>query len=222
MRIVPKTLTEKVQFYQDHLSCFTDNASAIGLNGDEVATLASKTQAAREALRAQAAAQNAARAATLAANLAVEELGSLGASMILKIRATAEATNNPGVYSLAEIPPTASGSPIAAPGTPSRHTITLAGNGSLLLKWKCANPRGSVGTMYLISRRIGGEAEFVPIAVVGQKQFRDETIPAGATAITYQVRAIRSTKQGAAAEFNVNFGSNGYVKSTKFMTRDAA
>ena len=234
MRVVPKTLVDKVEFYETHLALFTENAAAIGLSAEETSELAAKAAAAREALRAQAEAQIAARAATITAHLAVEELGKLGASMILKIRATAESTHDLGVYSLAGIPLAAEGSPIPAPGRPSRLTTTLGGDGSLLLKWKCDNPRGSVGTMYQISRQIGGsgeastrsgeasDGEFVPLAVVGKKQFRDETIPAGATAITYRIQAIRSTKQGDAAEFNVNFGSNGRKMSGSFQLRKAA
>lgn len=227
MRIVPKSLVDKVQFYETHLVPFTQNADAIGLSLEETSELAVKAAAAREALRARDAAESAARAATLAFNMAVDELGSLGASMILKIRATAEASGNRDVYALASIPPTAEGSPIPAPGKPYRLETRLDDDGSLLLTWKCDNPRGSSGTMYQIARRVNRPdhattGEFIPLAVVGEKQFRDETIPAGATAITYQVRAIRSTKQGAEAEFNVNFGSNGQKRVASFQMRDAA
>jgi hypothetical protein len=52
--------------------------------------------------------------------------------------------------------------PIAAPGTPYKFEVKLAGNGWLELGWKCNNPAGSTGTMYMIWRKIGsGEFTFV-------------------------------------------------------------
>ena len=56
------------------------------------------------------------------------------------------------------------------------------GNGALIMKWKCANPAGSSGTVYQVFRRIGGTGEFTYLGGCGTKEFIDATIPAGATA----------------------------------------
>ena len=95
--------------------------------------------------------------------------------------------------------------PMPAPGTPTRFGITLSPLGSLELSWKCANPRGSTGTMYEVWRRIGG-GELTYLGGSGKKRFTDNTLPAGSSNVMYQVQAVRSTKRGECAQYNVNFG----------------
>ena len=50
----------------------------------------------------------------------------------------------------------------------------LLGDGSLELKWKCANPAGSQGTMYQVSRRIGASG---PLVQIGGSGTRDTAMP---------------------------------------------
>ena len=97
--------------------------------------------------------------------------------------------------------------PVGAPGEPARFSFMLDAIGALHLKWKCPNPRGSIGTMYKIYRRIDWAGEFVFLGVSGTRSFIDQTIPAGSAAITYKIQAIRAKKVGPPAEFNVNFGT---------------
>lgn len=111
------------------------------------------------------------------------------------------------------IPPPAKASPIGPPGQPTQFTFELDARGALELSWKCKNPRGAVGTMYQVSRRIGPGGELVPLGITGEKRFVDETIPAGSTQVIYQIQAIRSTAAGPIATFNVNFGT-GRARST--------
>ena len=59
--------------------------------------------------------------------------------------------------------------------------------------------------MYQVSRQID-RAAFEHLAVVGEKQFLDETIPAGTAEVTYELRAMRSTVKGECARYIVNFG----------------
>lgn len=109
---------------------------------------------------------------------------------------------------LAEIPAPATPEPKGPPGTPNTMTVTLNGNGSLNLKWKCPNPAGTSGTVYQVYRRVGGTGEFTYLGGSGAKLFVDATVPAGATQLTYQIQAVRSTAIGLWATFNVNFGTN--------------
>lgn len=208
MATVPKRLSEKVAFYQNHLEQFAENADALGLTPEEVAELTAQTEAARVAHRAQQEAQNAARAATLTYNLAVAAMANTGAALLEKIRSKAQRTHSPNLFPLAHLPPRATRTPIDAPGTPSRLLPTLQLDGSLLLKWTCPNPRGSVGTVYQVYRR-SGNAGWTYLGCVGEKKYVDQTIPAGATALMYKIQAVRSTRTGKPAEFIINFGSNG-------------
>jgi hypothetical protein len=79
------------------------------------------------------------------------------------------------------------------------------------MRWKCANPAGSQGTFYQVSRRTGtgGAGVFVPVGGTGNKSFVDATVPAGVANVTYQVVAVRSTAMDLAAQFTVNFGVGG-------------
>ena len=68
---------------------------------------------------------------------------------------------------------------------------------------------GAGGTMYQVSRRAGGSGPFAQIGGTGVRSFVDDTVPAGTAAVTYQIRAVRSTTAGVAAQFVVNFGVGG-------------
>jgi len=97
----------------------------------------------------------------------------------------------------------------SAPGTANTFAARLLANGSLEIGWKCKNPTGTSGTTYQVFRRVGmdGLPEFV--GSTGVKQFVDDAIPTGATQLTYQVQATRSTGAGDWATFNVSFGAPG-------------
>ena len=120
-----------------------------------------------------------------------------------------DATDGDNVYFLAQIPPPATPSPVPAPGTPSDFAATLNPDGSLGLKWKCANPPRSTGTIYQISRRTGAAGAFVSVGGSGARTFVDAGVPSGVASVTYQIVAVRSTAIGVAAQFTVNFGVTG-------------
>jgi len=119
-----------------------------------------------------------------------------------------DATDGDNVYFLAQIPPPATPSPVPAPGTPSDFAATLNPDGSLGLKWKCANPPRSTGTIYQISRRTGAAGAFVSVGGSGARTFVDAGVPSGVASVTYQIVAVRSTAIGVAAQFTVNFGTD--------------
>ena len=208
MGVVPIRKIERVQFYEDHIAPFTTNATAIGLVTTEVTDLDTKTSAARAAYNEQQAARQAAKAATESFKNAANAVTVAGAALLKKIRAKAEQSGDPNVYVLAEIPAPAIPTPRAAPGTPSNLKVELDGNGALILSWKCPNPAGTSGTMYQIYRAVGAGTEFTYLGGSGEKNFTDTTVPAGATRLTYQIQAVRSTAVGMWAEFVVNFGTN--------------
>jgi hypothetical protein len=96
--------------------------------------------------------------------------------------------------------------PVTELGTPNKFKAELAGNGSLLVKWQCASPRGT-GMTYQVYRKVAGEAEFTYLGGTGEKKYEDNTLPAGATQVTYQIQAVRSTAVGGWAQYNVTFGT---------------
>ena len=206
--VVPRTRLERLAWYETRLPSFTTNAVAIGTTAAEVAALEAKVTAARAAREAQELALAQAKARTAAYYAAMDAVTIAGAGILKQVRARGETTGDPTVYELAMIPAPAIPEPKGPPGTPSNLKVELDGNGTLHLKWKCSNPPGSSGTVYQVFRQIGGAGEFKYLGGAGEKSFVDSSVPAGATQLTYQIQAVRSTAIGMWATFNVNFGTN--------------
>jgi hypothetical protein len=208
-KVLPATRVRRIEFCESHLGVFAERADSIGTTDAAVADLADKTAATRAAYEAARVARNAARSATLAYHLAAAAL-TLGAADIVKqVKAKAATTADDGVYALASIPAPRPPSPAPPPGKPGNFAAALNAGGSVTLKWACANPRGTSGTLYQVWRRIGEAGAFQHLGATGVKRFTDATLPAGARAVTYQIQAVRSTAAGACAQFNVNFGVAG-------------
>lgn len=212
MPLISDKIAEKIAFYENHTTPWSTSAVAIGTTTTAVTDLTTKTTAARAAFNAQQSAQAAAKAATLTLKMAVDAMARTGSDIIKQIRAKA-ATAGDGVYTLAQIPAPALPGPVGAPGTPTGFSVSLGADGTLGLKWKCANPAGAVGTIYQVWRRVNGtpsaSVDFAYLGGTGTRAFTDTTLPAGSAAVTYQVQAVRSTSAGPAAQFNVNFGVSG-------------
>jgi hypothetical protein len=142
--------------------------------------------------------------------LAVSAMRALGAINIQKIKTYADATNNPGVYPIAELPDPATPTTMGPPGLCTNLTVTIMPTGALTLKWKCVNPVGASGTSYEVARRIGTTGSFVNIGSGGgNKTFIDDTLPSGSSPVFYRVTGVRSTVRGTTNEFVVNFGVGG-------------
>ena len=211
--VVPRKPLERIQYFENHVGPWTTNAVAIGSSAPEVSSFATKTQAARDAYIAQQTAIQAAVAATQAYHDAFDDMSTAGGAIMKQIRAKAESTGNPAVYTLAEIPAPKTPTPLGPPGTPFDFKVVLLPNGSLDLAWKCQNPGG--GVIYHVSRRDEPTAPFTFLGGSPQRMFLDATVPAGASQLTYKVQGVRASGVGVAQEFNVNLGTtNGVMTAT--------
>ena len=217
MPIVPVQTTAKIEFYENHVTPWNANAVAIGTTVAAVTDLDTKTQAARAAFNAQQAAQQAAKSTTIDLKLAMAAMADAGADIIKQIRAQGAIVGD-SVYSLAEIPAPAIPSPKPPPGTAYQLSVLLNGDGSLNLGWRCDNPPGTSGTIYQIFRQVGGTGDFTYLGGVGEKRFVDETVPGGASFVTYKIQAVRSTAVGMWNTFNVQFGTNAGGMMTAMVT----
>jgi hypothetical protein len=217
MRTIPKDTHGALTFCQVHGPQWAEHAEAIGTSPELVAQLAALTEAAKVALSEQSAAQQAAQAATTRAHQAVDEMRNLAQSILLQVRAKAKVAGV-GVYPLASISPPDKGSPLAPPGEPYAFAVELQQVGILTLTWQCRNPRGSEGTQYYVSRKIG-DAPYAPLGITGKRKFIDETLPAGTARVTYKVQAVRSTGAGPSAEFPLSLGNTGDMPKGMIMPR---
>lgn len=199
MGTTPKTRVGKIGFYEAHLPAWETHAGVIGLSPQSVADLAVRTSEARAAYEEQRMAEAALRAATAKFHDKVAAMhgdAGGGADMIRTIRAFADSSGDPEVYSLAQIPPPAAHGVVGAPGTPFDFRVALRQSGAIELKWKCRHPRGAEGTVYEL-RRCVDDGAFAFVGSVGAaKKFTDQTTPPGSASVTYQVTAVRSTGRG--------------------------
>lgn len=216
MGVFPDSRLGKIEFYENHLEAWAANAAQIGLVPAAVSSLASLTGDARERYQLAEQARQAAKSATQAYYDAVRLMHSgpgNGADMVARIKNFAQSTNNPTVYTLAQIPPPADPSTVPPPGTPFDFVIGLLQSGALEIRFKCVNPTNSVGTIYEIRRKIGTSmsAPFEFVGATGARRFTDETltaaaVTAGGGAVGYQITAVRSTTRGNPGQFTVSFG----------------
>jgi hypothetical protein len=211
--ILPHGPVQRVEFFESRQDDWQANATGIGTTTTAVTALTAKVTAARDAYNAQQLAFAQAKAATQTFKDAVAAMTLAGTEIIKAVKAKA-ATGGNAVYTLALLPVPATPTPVPPPGTPTDFTATLNPDGSLKLKWKCANPAGSSGTIYQVSRKVGTAGAFTVVGGSGLKTFDDATVPAGVAAVTYQVQAVRSTAAGVPAQFVVNFGVGGGGEAT--------
>jgi hypothetical protein len=222
MRLLPKDKPGKILFVKTHLQPWTEHAEQIGSSPELIAQLAAATEAARLARAAQRQAINAAQAATMNYNRLVDEMAELASAVVLQVRSKARTTGD-SVYALASLPLPKKASAIKPPGKPSDFKLEANQDGSVVLRWTCKNPRGAVGTMYQVRRKLGdplspGSFEF--LGYVGEKEFVDETIPPGTASLQYEVQAIRSTSKGPEARFAFNFGTDDATRKLLQMSRN--
>ncbi len=222
MGIVPDPRLGKLQFYETHIIPWSNNAMAIGLDLGDVTSLATLTGAARIAYNAHLAAQQAGKSATQSFYDAIAAMHSgpnAGSDLIDTIKNFAQATDNPDVYTLAEIPPPAPPGAVPPPGTPYDFRVALLQDGAVELRWKNNNPEGTSGTVYEVKRRDDG-GPFNYIDTAGKKVFVDTTIPQGVGPMTYEITAIRAELRGNPAQFNVSLGSPGNIATTTTESGD--
>jgi hypothetical protein len=217
MSTVPKGRADRLEFYSGRVDRWVQNAQAMGVNADLVASLQARTIEAQEALAAQYEARLKARGATARFNDAMREVRKLGADVLLQIQGNV-GTVGPEIYELATIDPPKKQSPMAPPGEPYAFESELSPIGRLKLTWKCKNPKGAEGTMYHVSRRIGFSGPLVQLGVAGKKSFIDATLPRGVAMVMYQIQATRATGKGPAALFSVNFGTGSKMPAGPTLT----
>ncbi|MEM9165624.1 MAG: fibronectin type III domain-containing protein [Planctomycetota bacterium] len=219
MRTVPVTNAAKISFFETHLPVWEPEPETIGLTPDQVDELAALTAEARDAFNDARAAREAAQAATLRQTQAVIRMAAFGGSLIKTIRAFAETTDNPGVFSQAQLPAPKGGAPLGPAPTPINLTATLTNDGAIALRWD-AETAGRMG--FIIERRTAkpGRASG-PWALVGTstaKRFNDDRVPAGLASLQYRVTAERPGGRSQPTEpLVVLFGSRSEASDNRMQ-----
>ncbi len=207
---LPNGINEKISFFEQRLSAWNASLAALNLTAQNLTDLTSLTTQARANYNAAQSARNVAKAATTNQDNSVRALVDLGADLIKTIRAKALTTNNPTLYSIAQIPAPATPHTIGAPAAPTNLRATLLNTGGIELKWD-----GSVAnsTFFSIWRKGAGQTTFTQIATTANKFFSDETVPADAATaggVNYAIKAQRISFESDFSEpILVRFGFGG-------------
>jgi len=117
-------------------------------------------------------------------------MSSFGGDIIKTIRAFAETTGDPGVYTAAQIPPPAPPAPLGPPETPTDLSGVLTTDGQINLRWG-GSRKG--GTSYTVERSVtGANGPWTIIGTSEERAFVDTALPVGLDSVMYRVRAARS------------------------------
>ena len=216
MSILPSRTQDLLEWFDLHSPVWADEAANIGLTPAQAAEFGTLAATARAKYIEQLDAEEAARVAANQARDAIARARRSASDLIRSIKgfaANAPAGETLSVYNAAQIPMAAPPSPVGPPGKPHDITVTLTPTtGDITLRWKVVNPVGTVGTSYIVKRRIGGggtsqAAEFQFVGVTGNKEFTDTTLEGGAESVQYIVQGQRSRHAGPVSDIlTVNFG----------------
>ncbi len=205
--ITGNTNLEKIEFYEVHEAPWNTNATDIGLTTIQVGQITTLATAARAAYNATLAARAASKSATQAYYDAVAEMARYGSSLITTIRAKAENTDDPTVYTKAQIPPKAPPTPAGPPTDCTNLGALILNDGSVMLTWT-----GTVknGQFFSVKRQDFGSDTWLNLGSVRAKTFVDGTVSQGTKSAVYQVFAHRGDQVSSGCEpITVLFGAVG-------------
>lgn len=194
MSVIPRTLVDRIQFFETHLPVWTKNPAAIGLTVAQLADLGTRTQQARLDYDAARALRTEAKAATSTQNDSVASMFELGSDLVKTIRAFAETNDDLSVYNLAQIPAPAAPMPTPPPETPTDVQLAVNAFGYCTIKWKGSR---AVGSQFILRRQVtevGGTPG--PWTYAGSSvtnDYTDPTVPTGLASVSYLVFAQRAS-----------------------------
>ena len=211
MPILPESRAQIVAFFEAHLPIWALDPASIGLTALQVSDLTTQTAVARAALDAQAAAINVKLAATSDMHTEVDILKGTGAELIKVIGTFAQLTNDPGVYTAAQIPAPSPPTPAGPPPQPTELAASVLLPFGIGLSWKGSSSQGAYFAIY---RQLPGEVDFSLIATTKGKSFDDLTLPASVTSASYYIAGIRESFQVNSVSLLVQFGAGGMTSMT--------
>lgn len=209
--VLPQSREQMIAWFSDRLTSWAANAASIGLSAPQVTALATMVNTAEGSLGSATAARISSKDATVAFHADADALRSYGADLIKVIKAFAESTDDPSVYSTASVPPPSPPTPAGPPDKPTELEASLVLPWGIRLAWK-----GSVSqsAYFGVFRRLPGESNFTFVQTVKEKRFDDTTLPAGTASVEYYIAAFRDSYQVNSNALAVQFGPAGMTSTT--------
>lgn len=210
MSILPNTKSGLLDFCAAHVKTWGGQPTQIGLTAGEVDVLETAVESATATAANVVETRNEAKAATLADDQASQNMRAIAGALIAKIKATADVTNNPNIYVLAQIPEPAVPGPALPPQQPVNIKPILEPTGGLTIKWKTGPNEGAV--TYNIYRKLPTQTTptFTQIGTASgrTKKFTDSNLPFGSSGVQYFIQGWRGASGGMPSEMlTVNFGT---------------
>lgn len=192
--ILPPNRADQIEFFEKHLGRWEEHMAQIGLAQEDIDQIKLLTTDARTAYTNAQLIRDDSRSATNEYYGKTAKMRSFGASLLATIKAYAEKTNDPSIYSLANIPPPAPPAPLPAPERPDGLRATIDEVGLMKLTWKAPQKGHSSGILFLIARRRVGEPTFTVLTGVQEPVYSEFIGSTCAGALEYRVQAVRGDK----------------------------
>lgn len=194
---LPSTIPDFLNWCEAHSDLWLTNFASIGISESQAQAFKALYTAMAASNSAAIAARMASKDATVAFQNDLTATRATAAAFVAVIKAFAESTDNPNVYSLAGVSPDDPRSVLPPPLPPQSFVATVNPSGSIRLTWKVTQPKGVNNVTYMVKRRIPGvDSAFVTIGTAGRKEFTDETLPLGVDAVNYIVQPRRGDSLG--------------------------
>lgn len=195
--VVPISKDEMVQFVVDHLPTWEAKATTLGLGAPQITAMKAARDLALTNQAAVTAARLGSKAATGTFTINCTTLRALTQQAVDRIRYTAITTNNPDIYSVAQIPAPQPPTPTPAPETPTDVSADPNADGTVSVRWKGT---ASNGQFFTIWRRIGENGTWSQVgSIAGRTRvFTDDNVPNPFTtegaSLFYKVLAQRGSQ----------------------------
>lgn len=210
--ILPAKDADLIVWLNTHSAVWSSSYSRIGITQNDANAMKNAASEANTAYDAMLTARQAAKDATLAFNNAKKNARTLASGDIRTIKNFALEQADPNaVYSAAQIPGPKQRQDGVPPGRPFDATVNLDTiTGNLTLAFKCNNPAGTTGTVYVVQRRTGTTGTWSQVGITSTRRFLDTTLIAGASTVQYQITAQRGSVAGQpSGPITVSFGRAG-------------
>lgn len=207
MATLPTKQQDLLEFAAQHADLWDGSPTSVGLSAATVTLIKNANELATMNYNDAQAARAGSKAATFTSDLSMDALRAVLGDAIKTIRAFAESTNNPLVYSAAQIPPPAPPTPALPPTQATNLGAAIETTGALTISWKpAASSTGynssTKNVVYTVKRRFTTDGAFTTIGVLpavragtrGVTTFTDDTLPRSAASgtIQYVISAVRA------------------------------
>jgi hypothetical protein len=188
---VPDGRLNQIQWFEDRIAQWTAAPTAIGLTSAMVADFSTLLTDARNSFTATQTTRAIAKNATQDFYSKSDTMRTSGGELVNTIKTFAQATDDPTVYTTANVSPAKdTRTPAPAPIQPFDIKTSLNNDGSVQISFKGAGPTGTLYSVY--SKPFGNPSfTFIGQADAEAKTFTDTTVTPGTQSVTYMVQAVR-------------------------------